>query len=393
MDLRIPLSDLDYGPEEENAALDVIRSRWLTMGSVTQEFERSFSDFVGVKHALAVSNGTQALHLACLALGIGPGDEVVVPSLTFVATANAVLYTGADVRFADIIGTFDLNISPDDIERQITPRTKAIVVVHYGGYPCRMSEIMEIARHHGLAVIEDAAHAPGAFLEGRALGTWGDVGCFSFFSNKNLATGEGGMLVTNREEIAEKARVLRSHGMTTLTWDRHRGHAYTYDVVALGYNYRIDEIRSALGLVQLQKLPENNARRKHLTDLYRKGLRDVRFSGIEVPFGDVEGDPAYHILPILLPEGVERQPFMDSMRKSGIQTSIHYPPIHHFSYYRQRYPGVCLPITETAASREVTLPLYPMLRDEDTSYILSVLGDALTAARADTSARRQSGVE
>ena len=272
MDLRIPLSDLDYGPEEENAALDVIRRRWLTMGSVTQEFERVFSDFIGVKHALAVSNGTQALHLACLALGIGPGDEVVVPSLTFVATANAVLYANAEVRFADIIGTFDLNISPDDIERQITPRTKAIVVVHYGGYPCRMPEIMAIARRHGLAVIEDAAHAPGACLEGRALGTWGDVGCFSFFSNKNLATGEGGMLVTNREEIAEKARVLRSHGMTTLTWDRHRGHAYTYDVVALGYNYRIDEIRSALGLVQLQKLPENNARRKHLTDLYRKGL-------------------------------------------------------------------------------------------------------------------------
>jgi len=191
MDLRIPLSDLDYGPEEEQAVLDVIRRRWLTMGAVTQEFESAFSDFVRVKHALAVSNATQALHLACLALGIGPGDEVIVPALTFVASANAVLYTNADVRFADIIGPDDLNISPRAIEANITPRTKAIVVVHYGGYPCRMPEIMDLARRHGLAVIEDAAHAPGATLDGRSLGTWGDVGCFSFFSNKNLATGEG----------------------------------------------------------------------------------------------------------------------------------------------------------------------------------------------------------
>jgi len=385
MDLRIPLSDLDYGPEEENAALDVIRRRWLTMGSVTQEFERAFSDFVGVKHALAVSNATQALHLACLALGIGPGDEVIVPSLTFVATANAVLYTGADVRFADIIGTFDLNISPADIERQITPRTKAIVVMHYGGYPCRMAEIMEIARHHHLAVIEDAAHAPGATLEGRALGTWGDVGCFSFFSNKNLATGEGGMLVTNRDDIAEVTKTLRSHGMTTLTWDRHRGHAHTYDVVALGFNYRIDEIRAALGLVQLRKLAENNIRRSAVARRYREGLRNPSLSGIEVPFGDVRGVSAHHIFPILLPGGVDRDAFMDAMRKAGVQTSIHYPPIHRFTYYRRRVPGVSLPITEAVASREVTLPLYPMLRDEDTSYILSVLGDALTAARADTS--------
>ena len=384
MDLRIPLSDLDYGPEEENAVLDVIRRRWLTMGSVTQEFERAFSDFVGVKHAWAVSNGTQALHLACLAVGIGPGDEVIVPSLTFVATANAVLYTGADVRFADIISASDLNVSPDEIVKQITPRTKAILVVHYGGYPCRMPEIMEIARRHHLAVIEDAAHAPGATLEGRALGTWGDVGCFSFFSNKNLATGEGGMVVTNRDDIAEVTKTLRSHGMTTLTWDRHRGHAHTYDVVALGYNYRMDEIRAALGLVQLRKLAGNNARRSAIARRYREGLRNPALSGIEVPFGDARGIPAHHIFPILLPGGVDRDAFMDAMRKAGVQTSIHYPPIHRFTYYLQRAPEVSLPITEAVASREVTLPLYPMLRDEDISYILSVLCEALTSARTDS---------
>jgi len=377
MELRIPLSDLAYGPEEEQAALDVIRRRWLTMGAVTQELESEFSRFVGSKHALAVSNGTHALHLACLALGVGPGDEVIVPSLTFVASANAVLYTNAEVRFADIIGTSDLNISPEDIEKQITSRTKAILVVHYGGYPCRMVEITELAQRYGLAVIEDAAHAPGAFLSDRAMGTWGDVGCFSFFSNKNLATGEGGMVITDRDDIAEKVRILRSHGMTTLTWDRHRGHAHTYDVVSLGNNYRIDEIRAALGLVQLKKLGQNNARRKAITERYRSRLLEAANSGIGLPFMDSPGKPSYHIFPILLPEDVDRLVFMDLMRQKGVQTSIHYPPVHRFSYYQQRYPDIYLPQTESVASREVTLPLYPTMKDEDVDYVISVVDEVL----------------
>ena len=245
MEWRVPLADLDFDQEEEQAILSVLRSRWLTMGSVTQQFEEEFAKVTGVKHAFALSNATAALHLACLALGIGTGDEVIVPSLTFVATANAVLYTGAEVRFADILGLDELNISPDAIEKEITARTKAIIVMHYGGFPCRIHEIRAIADRHGLALIEDAAHAPGAALAGRSLGAWGEVACFSFFSNKNLSTGEGGMLVTDREDIAEKVRLLRSHGMTSVTWDRHQGHAYSYDVVDLGYNYRSDEIRSA----------------------------------------------------------------------------------------------------------------------------------------------------
>lgn len=381
MEMRIPLSDMAYDTEEEQAALEVIQRRWLTMGSVTQKFESEFARSVGVKHALAVSNGTHALHLACLALGIGPGDEVIVPALTFVATANAVLYTGAEVRFAEIIGEDDFNISPEDIEERITPHTRAIVVVHYGGYACRMPEILEIARHHELAVIEDAAHAHGALLEDRALGTWGDAGCFSFFSNKNLATGEGGMLITDRDDIAEKVRVLRSHGMTTLTWDRHHGHAYTYDVVALGNNYRIDEIRSALGLVQLGKLAENNARRKAITERYRKGLMGTDAFGIELPFCNAPGIPAHHIFPILLPEGTDRIKFMESMRNAGVQTSIHYPPIHQFTYYRQRYPELSLPVTEEVAAREVTLPLYPGLRDDEVDWVLSATIEALSFDR------------
>ncbi len=379
MDWKVPLADLDYGEAEERAVLDVLRRRWLTMGQVTQQFEQEFAKLTGAKYAFAVSNATVALHLACLALGIGPGDEVIVPALTFVATTNAALYTGARVRFADILGENELNVSPEAIEQQITPRTKAISVVHYGGYPCRMEAICAIAERHKLVVIEDAAHAPGAYLNGRHLGTWGDVGCFSFFSNKNLSTGEGGMLVTDREDIAEKVRLIRSHGMTSLTWDRHQGHAYTYDVVDLGYNYRIDEIHSALGLAQLGKLAQNNARRKEITERYWAGLAGLRLG---TPFRGIAGQPSYHILPILLPPGVDRLRFIDAMKQAGIQTSIHYPPVHLFSYYRKQYPDVSLPITEDVASREVTLPLFPGMTNEQVDLVLNAAGSSLEAAAA-----------
>jgi len=377
MEWRVPLADLDFDEREERAILGVLRSRWLTMGTVTQEFEAAFASYLGVKHAIAVSNATVALHLANLALGVGPGDEVIVPSLTFVASVNSVLYTGASVRFADILGPDELNISPGEIERLITPRTKAVLVVHYGGYPCRMREILEIAGRHGLPVIEDAAHAPGATLEGKPLGSWGEVGCFSFFSNKNISSGEGGMLVTNRDDLAEKIRLLRSHGMTSLTWDRHHGHAYTYDVVELGYNYRIDEMRSALGQVQLEKLRENNARRKAITEQYWNGLDESRFG---LPFRHAAGESSYHIFPILLPSGVQRNPFIDYLRKDGIQTSLHYPPVHRFTYYQMNYPGIELPVTEQVSLREVTLPLFPAMRAEQIELVVTSANAAIEKA-------------
>jgi dTDP-4-amino-4,6-dideoxygalactose transaminase len=376
MDWVVPLADLNFGIEEEEAVLDVIRRRWLTMGSITNEFEVAFAQYINVKYALAVSNATVALHLACLAAGIGPGDEVIVPSLTFVATANAVLYTGARVRFADILSKDELTISPEQIERQITPRTKAIIVVHYGGYPCRMEDICEIATRYGLFLIEDCAHAPGASLKGKALGTWGDIGCFSFFSNKNLSTGEGGMLVTNRKEIADKVKILRSHGMTTLTWDRHQGHAHSYDVVALGYNYRIDEIRSSLGLVQLKKLDQGNSMRKQWTKSYQVALEKTN---IELPFKDNPSDAvsSYHLFPILLSEGINRARFIDLLKEARIQTSIHYPPIHQFQYYREIYPHITLPQTEAVAAREVTLPLYPTMGQKAVDQTVSAVYGAL----------------
>jgi dTDP-4-amino-4,6-dideoxygalactose transaminase len=363
----VPLADIDFGPEEEAAVLEVLRSRWLSMGSVTQQFQQDFAAFTGAKHCLAVANGTAALHLACLALGLGPGDEVILPSLTFVATANAVRYTGAVPVLADIESLDWLTISPSAIEACITERTRAILVMHYAGFACNMPAILEIAKRHHLKVIEDSAHAVGSELGGRTLGTWGDIGCYSFFSNKNMTTGEGGMLVTDDDALAERLCILRSHGMTSLSWERHQGRVSTYDVVDLGYNYRIDEMRSALGRVQLKKLPLNNERRKQLTGLYREMLAELA-PGLCIPFTEMRGrgTSCYHIMPVLLPPGLDRFQFMEGMKAQGVQTSMHFPPVHRFHIYQQ--DGFrnrnALPITEEVAEREVTLPLYPTMRAE-----------------------------
>jgi dTDP-4-amino-4,6-dideoxygalactose transaminase len=366
MNWKVPLSDLDYGLEEEQAVLAVIKSQWLTMGAVTEEFEKNFAHFINSKHAVAVSNATEALHMACLALEIGPGDEVIVPSLTFVATANAVLYTGASVVFADICSPQNPTVCLEDIVKKVTPKTKAIIVMHYAGYPCDMANICHFARSNNISIIEDAAHAPGAGIQGTYAGCLGDIGCFSFFSNKNLATGEGGMLSTQNDAIEKRLRYLRSHGMTTLTYDRHQGHAYSYDVVALGYNYRMDEIHAALGIEQLKKLPGNNQRREMADHQYRARLGKA----VDVPFANFKEKSSFHLFPILLPAGVNRQAFQEYMKAQGIQTSIHYPPIHTFSYYRERYPkDHHLPITEDYAAREVTLPLFPSITQEQIAYV------------------------
>ena len=252
---KIPLCEMSLGQRESEAIQKVLSSGWLTMGEITHEFEQRFAELVGVKHALAVSSCTAALHLANQVLGIGPGDEVICPALTFVATANAIVYVGARPVFADIESFDNFSISAEDIEAKITDKTKAILVVHYAGYPCDMDQITDVAKRYQLRIIEDCAHAPGASYHGKPCGSIGDLGCFSFFSTKNMTTAEGGMLTTNDEQLAERLRIMRSHGMTSLTLDRHKGHAFSYDVVELGYNYRMDEIRAALGLVQLGCIP------------------------------------------------------------------------------------------------------------------------------------------
>ena len=378
MEWRIPLADIDFGPEEEQAVLEVVRSRWLTMGAVTQAFEGEFADYVHAKHAIAVTNATAALHLACVAAGLLPGDEVIVPSLTFVATANAVRYAGARPVFADIESETDLNLSVRSIEACLTARTRAILVVHYGGYACDLPAILALAREHNLVVIEDAAHAVGSRLEGRMLGTWGAIGCFSFFSNKNMTTGEGGMLVTDDDRLAGRLRILRSHGMTSLTWDRHKGHAWSYDVVDLGYNYRIDEIRSALGREQLRKLERNNQVRRQRTVLYHELLQEL-CPEVGVPFQAHPGLSACHLLPVLLPHETRRESFMEQMKLRGVQTSIHYPPIHQFSAYQEQgsRPGLDLRLTEDVSARQVTLPLYPTLTEADVRCVVEAVRDSL----------------
>ena len=363
----VPLSDVFVDSELEDAVTAAVRSGWWSMGPRVQEFEDAFARSTGSRTALAVANGTAALHLALLALDCGPGDEVLVPSLNFVAAANAIAHTGAKPVFCDITSSLDLNIDPEDLEVAVTPATRAIVVTHYGGYPARMDAIVDAAARHGVALIEDAAHAAGATWQKRACGTVGDVGCFSFFANKNLPTGEGGMVVTDRDDLAERIRLLRSHGMTTLTWDRHRGHAHDYDVIACGFNYRLDELRAAIGLVELQRLEEGNAARTRIVERYREALDGV--AGVRMAFPGREQGSSHHLAVMLLPHELERDAFRAQLAASGVQTSVHYPPIHRFSQYRERGRRRLLPVTEGVADRLVTLPLYPHMSDADVSTV------------------------
>jgi dTDP-4-amino-4,6-dideoxygalactose transaminase len=381
---RYPLSDIDFGKEEEREVLKVIRSKWLSTGPMTERFEKAFSDYLGAGYAIAVSSGTAALHLALACLGLERGDEVILPSLTFSATANAVLYVGAKPVFADIIGPENLTLSPQDVERKVTGKTKAILVMHYGGYPCDMDAILDLAAKHRVYVIEDAAHAPGAQYQGKMCGTLGDVGCFSFFANKNLVTGEGGMAVTRNRERADILRRLRSHGMGALSWDKFKGHLSTYDIERLGFNYRTTEISSALGLVQLKKLDRGNRIRKRLTRAYRRELSGI--NGFSIPFSRFEGNPSYHLFPILVNPGPgedvlsRRNKLMEDLKASGIQTSVHYPPVHLFSLYRKQ-KGVregMLPRTEDVSRRVVTLPLHPGMNEKDVTWIAGKIKEAIS---------------
>ena len=357
---------------------DVISSGWWSMGPKVLAFEAAFAEFCEVRHALAVANGTAALHLALLAAGCGPGDEVVLPSLNFVAAANTIAHTGATPVFCDVLGPDDLNLDPGDLAAAVGPRTKAVVVLHYGGFPCDMDAVREIADRRGLTVIEDAAHAPGGTWRGKMCGGLGLAGCFSFFSNKNLPIGEGGMIVTDDEDLADRIRLLRSHGMTTLTWERHRGHASSYDVVAQGFNYRLDELRAAMGLVQLNRLPAENAARSKIAARYREALDGVE--GVTMPFREVaEGTtPAHHLAVVLLPKG-RRDDVRATLAERRIQTSVHYPPIHLFSQYREIGSERPLPRTEAVAERILTLPLFAHMRDEQVELVTRSVLEALSA--------------
>ncbi len=377
---RIPFFEPDLGEAELEAVTRLIRSKWLTMGEVTAEFESRFKDLVGCRHAVAVSSCTAALHVALMCLGVGPGDEVICPSLTFVATANAIGYCGARPVFADVESLDNWNVSRASVEAVVTAKTKAIIVVHYGGYPCDMPTILEFARSRDLLVVEDAAHAVGASLNGRAMGAWGHFGCFSFFSNKNMTTGEGGMLTTDDAELAEHAARMRSHGMTSLTLDRYKGHAFSYDVIDVGYNYRMGELNASLGLAQLAMLKARNEQRKELVECYRHRLSSV--ADLTVPFRNAVGQSSYHIMPVLLPESVDRQRIMQELKTAGVQTSIHFRPVDTFSSYQAVGLGPChhLAHTHQIGARVVTLPLYPSMRFDQLDYVCEILERALASS-------------
>jgi dTDP-4-amino-4,6-dideoxygalactose transaminase len=365
----LALGDPVLGEGEKQALCAVIDGGWLTMGDRVAAFERPFAELHGVKDAVAVNSCTAGLHLCLRAINIGPGDQVLVPSLTFVATVNAVLHVGATPIFVDIEKEDMPHISLRDADAKCTPRTKGAIVMHYAGYPVDLRAWRSFADARGLTLMEDAAHAPAVGEVRR----WGNASAFSFFTNKNMTTAEGGMVLARDASILEQVRSLRAHGMTSSTVDRDRGHAYSYDVTTLGYNYRLDELRAAIGLTQLQHLQHWNARRRELTALYIETL-DRHAPEVFLPF-TCPKETAALLMPVLLPPGVHRETVMSALRCRGIQSSIHYPPVHQFSYYRARFPAPALPHTEEFCSRELSLPLHPALTDQDVERIATTLGD------------------
>lgn len=358
----LPLFDLNFDEKEIEAASQTIRDGWISMGPKCLEFEKRFATMIGSKYACAVTNCTAALHLACVVAGLGENDEVICPSLTFVATVNCIRYVGATPVFADIKSSDNLCIDPEDIRSLITPRTKAIIPMHYAGFSCDMDSIMQIAKDHNLFVIEDACHGPLSVYHGKKLGSIGNVGCFSFFSNKNISTGEGGMIVTDSEEIYDKLKLLRSHGMTTMSYQRAQGHATSYDVVELGYNYRLDDIRASIGISQLDKLRADIEKRAQIRGWYIDELSDN--DNVIIPFWDNEEFSSNYIFPIVLKDSdyQKRDRIREYLKNEGIQTSVHYPAVHRFSCYRKY--SRCLPNTEYIADNEITLPMYAGLQKQ-----------------------------
>jgi dTDP-4-amino-4,6-dideoxygalactose transaminase len=371
----VNLSEPVLGQSEKDALCAVIDSGWLSMGDRVAEFEKAFARMHGAEDAVAVNSCTAGLHIVLRALGIGQNDEVLVPSLTFVATVNAVLYVGAKPVFIDIIDLNHPHLSLEHAKTKLTSRSRAVMVMHYGGYLVDLAAWRSFCTTHGLLMIEDAAHAPAV----GSVGLLSDAAAFSFFSNKNMSTAEGGMVLARDSEVLERARRLRAHGMTTDTLNRHRGHSFSYDVTMLGYNYRMDELRAAIGLIQLSRLQAWNQKRRELSTMYRQLLsREV--PDVMVPFC-LSHETAAHLMPVLLPKNIDRLKVMAHLREHRIQSSIHYPPAHLFSFYLEQFPNIKLSTTEEFGERELSLPLHPSMDQNDVIRVVETLRQALTQGR------------
>jgi len=357
--------------EDKKAVIKALSSRWLTGGPKAKDFEGMFANYLGVKNSLAVNSCTAALHLSMRALNIGPGDEVIVSVLTFAATANAPLFVGAKPVFADIDDkTF--NIAPKSIRDKITEKTKAIVAVHYGGQPCDMKEIMQIARRHNLYVVEDCAHSLGAEYRGKKTGCIGSVGCFSFYPTKVITTIEGGMATTNDEEIARKIELLREHGMTRSALAREETSTWYYDVVDLGYNYRLNEVQAALGISQLKRVEEINKRRIAAAHYYSHELKEIE--GIIPPYEAKERTHVYHLYAIRVTGryGIDRNELYRRLSAKGIGLSVHYTPLHLLTFYKQNlgYKKGDFPNAEKVSDEILSLPLFPKISKSQIDYVV-----------------------
>jgi dTDP-4-amino-4,6-dideoxygalactose transaminase len=369
-DWRVPLTDVQVTEGDVEAVLDCLRSGWLTMGPRTKVFEQTLAARIGTPHALAVSSGTAALHLAYRAAGLGPGDEMIVPAFTFVASASATRFVGAKPVLCDILGPHDVNLDVHDVERRITPRTRAVVAVHFFGYPADVLTLRELCDAHGLILIEDCAEAIMAHVaeSGPQAGTVGDLGAFSFFSKNQLCVGEGGMVSTADDELAERVRLLRSHALTSGTWDRHRGHDPAYDIVDIGFNYRIDEPRAALGLSRLERLDEDIAARRAVVRAYRERFVDI--PGIQVPFDERAVELSTHFaFPVLLEDRQARDRFREELKAGGVQTTW-YPALHTFSEYRDAAPSAGLPRALEVSDRHCALPLSATMDEDDVETVV-----------------------
>jgi len=361
-EIRIPIAKPIIGEEEIEEVAKVLKSGIIAQGPKVAEFEEKFSEFVDAKYGVATSSGTTALHIALLSCGIGEGDEVITSPFTFAATGNSILYTGAKPVFVDIDGdTF--NINPEKIEEAITEKTKAIMPVHLYGHPAEMDKINEIAKKHGLFVIEDAAQAHGARHGNKKVGAMGDIACFSFYPTKNMTTSEGGMITTNKKELAEKARMLKAHGETK-----------RYEHGVLGYNFRMTDISAAIGIVQLKKIDEFNQKRIDNANHLTKELKNVE--GISTPKALDGVKHVYHQYTIKIENG-DRDKYVEFINENGIGTGIHYPiPIYKQQLYLELGYGEELEKTEKAASSVISLPVHPSLSKEDLDTIIKVVKDA-----------------
>ncbi len=354
--MDVPMVKVDVGEDEQKGVEEVLKSGMLAQGRIVEEFEKKFADYIGVKYAVATSNGTSALHTALLSAGIKHDDEVLVPSFTFIATANAVRFCNAKPVFVDI-NEDDFNMSIEDLKKKITPKTKAIIPVHLYGTPANMKEIMEIAEEHDLIVIEDACQAHGAEFNNKKVGSFG-IGTFSFYPTKNMTTGEGGMITTNSKEIYEKAIKIRNHGMIE---------RYHHEIV--GYNYRMTNINAAIGIPQLKRLDANNLKRIKNADRYDAGLRGI--PGIILPKRFKNRKQVFHQYTIRVTEefGINRDELAKGLKEKGIGTGIYYPiPIH----MQKAYEGfnVSLPVTEKLSKEVLSLPIHPSLKDEEIDYVI-----------------------